>query len=250
VSVDARPVARWHDVRATFHDFAVTSFAVEPARLRARLPEDCRPEVVILADGRERALVSAVSFRVHRFRLQAAPWLSAAFNQVNYRTYVRHRGAPTVWFFLSVVSAPWHVGPRVFWQLPWCGALIDITAEWREDGCRRYSLRQRSAGGDAELDATGGPHEPAVPDGFDSREDALRLLTDPLVGGYRRLDGVRVACRVWHSRLDAGVAHAQVARFPVFEDLRLIDRDQAPHSVLLQRSTEFLVRLPPERSPG
>jgi hypothetical protein len=243
---DAMPAARWHDVRASFQDFAVTSFAVEPAHLRARLPDDCVPEVVPLADGRERALVSAVSFRAHRFRLQGAPWLGAAFNQVNYRAYVRRRGTPAVWFFASAVSTPWHVGPRVLWQLPWAGALIDIAAEWRDEGCLRYALRQRSAAGDAELSATGADREPDAPAGFVTHDDALRLLTDPLVGFYRRRDGSRVACRVWHPRLAARPARATTARFSLFEDLGLIDRDQAPHSVLLQRSTEFLVRLPPE----
>jgi hypothetical protein len=241
----AMPDVRWHDVRASFHDFAVTTYAVDPTRLREHLPEDCAPETVSLSDGRERGLVSAVSFHARRFRLHALPWLGASFAQVNYRAYVRHRGQPAVWFFGTAVAVPWNLAPRLLWRLPWRGALIEIDARWNGDDCAGYTLRQRSTWGDAELHAVGGDAARGI-DGFAGDDDARRFLTDPLVGYCRRLDGSRAAYRVWHPRIEARLARAETARFPVFEDLRLIERAQEPHSVLLQRETEFLVRLPPE----
>jgi Uncharacterized conserved protein (COG2071) len=237
------PAARWHDVRATFADFAITTFAVEPRRLHRLLPEDCRPEIVSLSDGRERGLVSAVSFRARRFRLHGLPWLAFSFTQVNYRTYVRCGGEAAVWFFGTAIAAPWHVGPRLLWQLPWHGALIDIDARWSGAECLEYRLHQRSAGGDAELCAVAAPDAPGI---SASDDEACRLLTDPLIGHCRRLDGTRAAYRVWHPRIDARSARAETARFERFEDLGLVDRGQAPHSVLLERTVEFLVRLPPE----
>lgn len=234
------PDARWHDVRAHFEDLAITTFAVEPARLRARLPEDCVPEIAVLADGRERALVSAVSFRVRHFRLAGIPWLDASFLQVNYRAYVRAAGTSGVWFFASVATAPWHLGPRYLWRLPWHRATIDIDVEWETGRCRRYSLRQCSARGTAELEAIGAPATPL--DGLDQS-----LLTEPLVGYCQRTNGRRAVYRVWHERLEATTATAKSARFEVFENLGLVDRGAAPHSVLVVRKTDFLVRLPPER---
>jgi Uncharacterized conserved protein (COG2071) len=241
----AAPTARWHDVRASFHDFAITSFAVDPGRLRALLPDDCAPEIVSLRDGRERGLVSAVSFHARHFRLHAVPWPSASFMQVNYRTYVRHQGEPAVWFFGTAVAAPWHLAPRLLWRLPWRRARIEIEATWDGDHCRRYELRQRSAAGGADLVAKESDR-PIALDGFSDDDEGRRLLTDPLVGYCRRGDGRRAAYRVWHPRLEAHQGAAETAHFQVFENLGLVARGDAPHSVLLQRETEFLVRLPPE----
>jgi hypothetical protein len=39
---------------------------------------------------------------------------------------------------------------------------------------------------------------------------------------------------------------ASKARFQVFESLGLTTPDSAPHSVLVQRSTEFIIFLPPK----
>jgi uncharacterized protein YqjF (DUF2071 family) len=232
------PAARWHDVQARFEDFAITTFAVEPARLSSLLPDDCQPEISV-CDGRERALVSAVSFRVRSFRLSALPWPAASFLQVNYRAYVRRGQEGGVWFFASAVAAPWHFVPRYVWRLPWRRARIAIDVTWDGDLCRRYALRQQAAWGDALLQATGG-----APASLDA--DQARRLTEPLVGYCRRSDGRGAAYRVWHEPLRVTEAMAERARFQMFEDLRLVDADSRPHSVLIARQADFLVRLPPE----
>lgn len=67
------------------------------------------------------------------------------------------------------------------------------------------------------------------------------------MGYLRRRDGRIVTYGVWHAPLVMEVATPTRARFERFEALGLVARDQAPHSVLVQRSTDFLVRLPPQR---
>ena len=52
---------------------------------------------------------------------------------------------------------------------------------------------------------------------------------------------------VWHAPLVMEEAEIDEARFEWFETLGLVQPGQAPHSVLVQRTTDFLVRLPPRR---
>lgn len=73
------------------------------------------------------------------------------------------------------------------------------------------------------------------------------VLTHPLVGYYARRDGHLGSYSVWHERLDPRRGTARHARFDVFEKLGLVTPGTAPISVLLQRRTEFVIRLPPSR---
>jgi hypothetical protein len=237
----SRPAPRWHDVRAVFADLAITTFAVEPERLRTHLPDDCVPQVFALHDGR-RALVSTVSFRARRFALHALPGLGPSFSQVNYRTYVTAGGGPCVFFFGSVAPLAITLLPRYLWRLPWHRGRITLDADWREDACTRYAMTQRSPWGGAELRAVPGPTLSAL-DGFASLEDGLVALTHPLVGYCQRQDGGRAIYRVWHDRLVMSPMDAEKARFEVLENLGLIAPGDRPHSVLVCREAEFVSRL-------
>lgn len=71
------------------------------------------------------------------------------------------------------------------------------------------------------------------------------VLTHPLKGFYFRRDGSLGTYSIWHERLQLQRATASRARFQLFESLGLTTPDSAPHSVLVQRSTEFIIFLPP-----
>jgi hypothetical protein len=125
-----RPAARWGDVTTTLADFAIITFAVDPAALAALLPDGFAPEVFTLDGGRRVAFVSAVPFRDLDFRFGFAPWLKFRFGQTNYRAYVTHRGQRCVWFFGTSLSTNWVAIPRYAWKLPWHPARIGIEADW------------------------------------------------------------------------------------------------------------------------
>ena len=244
-----RPVARWRDVVTTLADFALVTWDVAPERLRALLPDGFAPDVFTLDDGRRRAFVSAVPFRDLDFRFAALPWLRFAFPQVNYRAYVRHRGERCVWFFGTTLDTGLVAMPRLAWKLPWHRVRSRVEAHWRGEALERYALDNTGPWGGASLRLEGRGTPAGRLDGFPDEDATAFVLTHPLVGWMRRLDGRLTTYSVWHDRLVLQRAHARRARCEVFEALGLVAPDQAPHSVLVQRETEFLVRLPPAAGP-
>lgn len=77
----------------------------------------------------------------------------------------------------------------------------------------------------------------------------MLALTHPLTGFHRRRDGVLGTYSVWHDRLRPTVGWVRSARFGLLDRLGVVPyAEQArPHSVLLQRRTQFTVYLPPAR---
>jgi hypothetical protein len=237
--------ARWHDAVATFLDFAIVTFTVDPGALRALLPGDVVPDVFTLSSGTPAAFVSAVSFRARRFHLRALAWPRASFPQTNYRAYVRVRGERGVWFLGTSLGSALAVLPRRLWGLPWHRDRIALEADWQGERCLRYSLRT-DGWGEAELETVGRDQDERL-DGFTDEHQAREVLTHPLIGYFPRSDGQRVKVTVWHPPLAPRQGDARRARFAVFERAGLVQPGQAPHSVLLQRETQFVTFLPPKR---
>jgi hypothetical protein len=244
-----RPRLRGLDATTTLRDFALVTFVVDPARLAILLPEELTPEVRRLDDGDEAAFVSAVSFRDIDFRFAIAPVLRASFFQTNYRAYVRSPdGRRAVFFFGTTLDSPLVALPRMMWRMPWHGGPTRIDAVWDVDGrCTTYRHRSTGSWGaaDVELEGTGSPMGRL--DGFADTEDAAAVLTHPLDGFFRRPDGQLGRYSVWHERLGPQLGIAREATYVVFQDAGLVSRGAMPHSVLLQRSIEFDVLLPPAR---
>jgi len=241
--------ARWYgldlDATTTLLDFAIVTYAVEPARLAALLPPEFEADTVTLADGTRRALISAVPFRDRDFHLACAPALRFAFGQINYRAYVRYRGARGVWFFGTMLGSPLVAIPRYLWRLPWHHARIEIGTTWNQTRCEAYVLEARSAWGDARLRCTGTVEPAGRLDGFADADETSLVLTHPLRGYYRRRDGRLGTYAVGHERLAMSRAVIDEARFAVFENLELVDPGATPHSALLLAKTTFTIELPP-----
>jgi hypothetical protein len=85
-------------------------------------------------------------------------------------------------------------------------------------------------------------------DGFADTDDAGHIVTHPLDGWFLRPDGRLGRYAVWHDRLRPRLGVARRARYVVFEELGLVEPGTEPHSVLLQRATDFDVLLPPRRA--
>ncbi|MDL2335640.1 MAG: DUF2071 domain-containing protein, partial [Chloroflexota bacterium] len=85
-------------------------------------------------------------------------------------------------------------------------------------------------------------------DGWSTPDEAALVLTHPLIGFFAHNRGSGVGrYEVWHAPLKLTMGRALEAHFSAFEDRGLIRPGQEPHSVLLQRSTDFVVLLPPTR---
>jgi uncharacterized protein YqjF (DUF2071 family) len=243
-----RPPSGWLDVTTDLLDFALVTYAVEPEALARHLAPGFEPETFTLGDGRRVAFVSAVPFRDKNFRFGVAPFFHFDMGQTNYRAYVRYQGARAVWFFGTSLDSPWVWIPRRVWRLPWHPARMRFQTRWSGERCEQYLLSTEGAWGQAELELTGSETPMGCLDGFRDEEECAVVLTHPLQGFYFRRDGRLGTYSVWHERLRLQRATASKARFQVFESLGLTTPDRAPHSVLVQRSTEFIVFLPPKRA--
>lgn len=247
--LERRP-PRGIDVTTTLRDFAIVTYAIPPQRLLPHLAPRFTPELIDIPGGK-RALISVVPFRDTAFRLAGFPLPGIGFGQTNYRAYVRERptGSRAAWFFGTALDSATVAVPRHVWQLPWHRARIrfDCTFDPTAGRYTTYSMRTDGAWGAAalEIDDSGLPLLDLA--GFPDLETALVVLTHPLSGVYHRRDGKLGAYDVWHDRLTPTVGHCRSARFDALDTLGLVPfaEQSAPHSVLLQSSTEFTIYLPP-----
>lgn len=240
-----RPRARLTDVSSSLRDFVITTYDVACDRLASFLPPGLEVERVTI-EGRERALVSAVSFLNTRFYVHFAPFVKLECGQTNYRAYVRRKnGERAVWFFGTSLGSPFVMLPRHAWRLPWHRMHLTRSSRWEGERLGSLSWHARAEGAEERLELEGTGRALGVLAGFDTAEDTHAILTHPLVGFLRRRDRKLVTYGVWHAPLVMEEAKVREARFELFERLELVTRSQAPHSVLVQRATDFLVRLPP-----
>jgi hypothetical protein len=128
--------------------------------------------------------------------------------------------------------------------MPWFGGATTIEATWETGRCAGYRHVCTGEGNACSVELHGSSDPLRQLDGFSDREDA-RLLTDPLDGWFLRPDGRLARYSVWHDPLAPTVGSATSVRYEVFERHGLVGPAAEPHSVLLQRSVEFDVHLPP-----
>lgn len=240
-----RPQYKWCDVITTLADFAIVTFAVNPANLARYLPPGFEPDVFTLADGTRTAFVSAVPFRDLDFRFACAPWARFTFGQTNYRAYVIYKGERCVWFFGTSLATPLVMIPRHLWQLPWHRAQMQFNTAWVDSTCTAYKLTTASGKADAHLDLAPSMAPCGTLDGFTSDDETSEILTHPLVGYFFRRDGKLGSYSVWHERLKLCRAEVRKAEFDLFVHLGLTTPGQPVHSALVQQTTEFVVQLPP-----
>jgi hypothetical protein len=229
----------------TLEDIALVTYDIDPGDLGALLPAWIEPDVRTLADGRRRALVSAVSFRDVDFRFRLAPFVRLEMLQTNYRAYVLAGGERAVWFLGSTLTSRSVEVPRRLWSMPW--HRVDATLEARWDGptCRSWHSTASGSWGGMEVELAGSTEPMGTLDGMADEAETATLLTHPLAGYYRRLDGRVAGYRVWHQPMHPTRGEAVHARYDVLENAGLVVAGQTPHSVLLERRSDFIVYLPP-----
>ncbi len=248
-NLPARPErVGWGDVSSLLVDFAITTWDVDPAALARTLPSGLTPEVVSLDAGRPRALVSAVTFLNTDFFVRFAPFVRLRAHQTNYRAYVRRGATRCAWFFGTSLASFGVVVPRVLWGLPWARSTVTHEAAWGPDGLQRYRWDAKSEHGDEQLSLRGTGRALGRLPGFDDAAHAHEVLTQPMLGYLRRRKTTVVRYSVWHEPLAVEVAEVDRARFSLWTTLGLVEPDQPPHSVLVQRQTQYRIHLPPRRA--
>lgn len=136
--------------------------------------------------------------------------------------------------------------PKYLWRLPWHHGRFRFDCVCVGERYTRYRLETVSAWAPVRLDLD---HlgARAVHRGFPDDETAEVVLTHPLKGYYFRSDGRLGSYSIWHDRLTATSARVREARFGLLDRLGLVpyDEQRDAYSVLVQPSTEFVIRLPP-----
>jgi len=249
----SRPAPRGLAVETTLQHFAIVTYWVDPSTLRRHLHPRFEP-VCLAADGRPpRALVSVVTFLDRDFRFVACPWFKRSFGQTNYRAYVRdtRTGEQAAWFFGTCLDSVSVAVPRYLWRLPWHRARMEFDCRY-DDASARYSTfqvntRSRWATAQLAIEDTGSP--PARLAGVSNLEAGLVLLTHPMRGYFFRQDGALGSYAIWHDRAQATLGEVREARYPLLRRLELVEEGDrgSVHSVLIQRSIEFTIYLPPSK---
>jgi Uncharacterized conserved protein (COG2071) len=234
----------------TLEDIAIVTYDIDPGAIAALLPSWIEPDVLTLGDGRRRALVSAVSFRDVDFRFRLAPCVRLGMLQTNYRAYVRAGKERAVWFLGSTLTSRSVEVPRRLWSMPWHRVDGVLVAAWAGVTCRSWRSMTSGTWGGMDVELAGTPEPMGSLDGMADEAETARLLTHPLAGYYRRLDGQVAGYRVWHAPMHPTRGSVMRARYDVLEGMGLIAPGQPPHSVLLERRSDFTVYLPPTRLDG
>ncbi|MFN8519524.1 MAG: DUF2071 domain-containing protein [Chloroflexota bacterium] len=229
----------------TLEDIAIVTYDVAPEALAALLPDWAEPDVLTLADGRRRALVSAVTFRDVDFRFRLLPFVRLGMLQTNYRAYVRTGGERAVWFLGSTLTSRSVEVPRRLWSMPWHRVEATLEATWDGVTCTRWRSTVTGSWGGMDVQVEGTDEPMGTLDGLADEAETARVLTHPLTGYYRRLDGRVAGYRVWHAPMRPTRGRLVHGRYDALEQAGLVTPGQEPHSVLLDRRSDFIVYLPP-----
>lgn len=248
-----RPPLRRRDAVATLAHFAIICYAVDPIRVRQHVHPRYEIDTFVDSPNGPQTLVSMVPFQDQDFHFAVASRLKFRFGQTNYRTYVidRETGERAVWFFGTTLDSWTVVLPRYWWRMPWHRGRMRFNCEYDQTAGRytRYQMTTRSnwAPVEVELEDTGRPL--CELQGMTDFEAGLVKLTHPLLGVYYRRDGQLGSYRIWHDRLQCTAGHCLRAKIGLFDRLGIVPyaEQHAPHSVLIQRETEFTIYLPPAR---
>jgi hypothetical protein len=243
--VKNKPAENIATVASTLFNFSIVTYAVDPDKLRKHIPENFELFTIYIG-GKQKGLVSAVSFMNKKFRFKNLfPFIQSHFGQTNYRIYIKDTGTGEncAWFLGTSLGSAWVHIPRWLWKMPW------FYARYTPPGNSPYSLQMATSTGTSLLEITEEETLNFRWEGFSSAEEAMLVLTHPVKGYFRRQDGITSTYGVWHPRMEIKTGRAGNLYFEKFEEWGLVTRNEMlhPYSVLITPSIYFQVYLPPRR---
>ena len=245
--------AGWLDARTTLRHFAMINYTVCPDRLAGFIPNE-RFEVARFETSEGmKSFLSVVAFLDVDFNfLRIAPGIKFTFYQTNHRAYVidKESSQPVVWFFGTNLGSRLVQIPRCLWKIPWHFSKYDVDCRFDQSSRRyeKYSYNFESdwCQGRMRIHDTG--ELISIQDGFASVDEMKLILTHPVQGFYRRLDGRFGTYQVWHEEMICTKGVADSLYFSLYEKLGLLSKSemQKPHSIFLCPEINFDIHLPPE----
>jgi uncharacterized protein YqjF (DUF2071 family) len=251
-----KPIPRGLAVETTLQHFVIVTYWVDPSRVRQLIHSRFEPVCLAVKGGPRRALISVVTFVDRDFRFAAFPYFKRSFGQTNYRAYVQdtETGEQAAWFFGTCLDSVSVAIPRYLWRLPWHRGRMEFDCRYDEAAARysTFKVRTQSEWAPARLAVEDSGKPPVELAGVSNLEAGLVLLTHPMRGYFFRRDGALGSYRIWHNRTRPTVGTIQEASYPLLQRLGLVDDGDLKniHSILLERTIEFTIYLPPSRVKG
>jgi hypothetical protein len=241
------------DARTTLRHFALINYAVSPERLAEFIPANHFEVARFETSKGTKSFLSVVAFLDVDFNFsRLASGIKFTFYQTNHRAYIIEKKTrqPVVWFFGTNLGSRLVKIPRCLWKIPWHYSKYNVDCRFNQASNRyeKYSYNFESdwCSGKIEIRDTGEPI--SVMSGFAFLDEMKLILTQPIQGFYRRLDGKLGTYRVWHKEMICTKGISENLYFSLYEKMGLMTKDemQKPHSIFLCPEIEFDVCLPPQ----
>jgi hypothetical protein len=248
-----RPSADVLNARTTLRHFALINYTVSPEQLAKFIPCDRFEITHFETNEGTRAILSVVAFLDVDFNFpRFAPGVKFTFYQTNHRAYVIEKNTrqPVVWFFGTNLGSRLVCIPRCLWKIPWHCTKYAVDCQFSRvlNRYEKYSYNFESdwCQGRIALRDTGEPI--SVVDGFESLDEMKLILTQPVTGFYRRLDGKIGTYQIWHREMICTKGLPENLYFSLYEKTGLLTKEQMqrPHSIFMCPEIEFDVHLPPK----
>lgn len=212
----------------TWHDLLFAHWPAAPDAMRPHVP----PELELDTHAGS-AWIGVVPFRMSGVRLRGLPGLpgTAAFPELNLRTYVRLGDRPGVWFFsLDAASALAVAAARAWFHLPYFRARMRCAAQGDEVA---YESARAHAG--APPAAWRGYYGPTGPVAFALRGTLEHWLTERYCLYARAADGRLWRGEIHHAPWPLQPAAARIDEDTIAESQGIVRPERAPHLLFARR---------------
>jgi uncharacterized protein YqjF (DUF2071 family) len=221
--------------------FAIVSYRVPVERLRPHI--DPAFSIDTHTDGgRECGCVSVVMFLNDRIRALYAPRPRFSFLQTNYRAYVTYQERPGVWFF-RIVQHSWIASLyRRALRVPAYSAplRLDYDLDQASGLYRRYQVDCDSDPNRLSMTIEGSAEPVPAHEVFGPSEASVPFFTYRLDGYFYKTGSRQVAhLPVWHAPLQPQAGRVTQARLGVYEDLGIIEPEEALSTVSVLLAPEL-----------
>lgn len=221
-------------------NFALLNYRVPAERVRQHLPPSYDLQTF---DGD--CFVTVTCFSNGGFRLWMVPAPRLTFDESTFRTYVTHKGRVGVYFFGRYLSRAAATVPQRAIARDTYDADFTVATESTDQGYRAYSCHARSDAGETSFALTA-TERPRALDPFVTGEDLAQFFTYRLHGFFTTSLRFQGHMPVGHRRMDPWAGELSTARLDLFEELGILEQDEAqrPHSVLVEPGVRFTLYAP------
>lgn len=240
----AKPESKLSHVETELNDFTLITYYIDAEKVEPLIHPRFKVKTILDEAGKEKALISVVSFQEKNFKFRFCPWFTKSFYQTDYRVYVEDTTTKenVVWFLGTVTDSWFSFIPRLLWRIPWKLGGVHID-KWGY----KLALKADNSWVSNSFLIDVAPRSLKELAGFDTLEQGLALLTNPSKGYYYKKSGNLGFYKVWHDPIKVRKVNLLEGHFKFLKDTYLeSDEDMDFHSALYCSKVPFTVLLPPK----